>query len=96
MAGYTGAGRYGFPPRPAPNARVTVVGAQWPRDVTRFVLSSLQPDVHAKGTDFSEDTVPERAVTAEIGGRPAIVGDRKDHSSTDLIRKIRASARGGP
>jgi rfaE bifunctional protein nucleotidyltransferase chain/domain len=60
------------------------------------VLRALRPDVHAKGTDYSEDTVPERAVTEEIGGRTAIVGDPKDHSSTDLIRRILASARRGP
>jgi rfaE bifunctional protein nucleotidyltransferase chain/domain len=60
------------------------------------VLRALRPDVHAKGTDYSADTVPERAVTEEIGGRTAIVGDPKDHSSTDLIRRILASARGGP
>jgi rfaE bifunctional protein nucleotidyltransferase chain/domain len=60
------------------------------------VLRALRPDVHAKGTDYSEDTVPERAVTEEIGGRTAIVGDPKDHSSTDLIRRILASARVAP
>jgi rfaE bifunctional protein nucleotidyltransferase chain/domain len=60
------------------------------------VLRALRPDVHAKGTDYTEDTVPERAVTAGIGGRTAIVGDPKDHSSTDLIRRILASARDTP
>ena len=53
-----------------------------------LVLRSLRPDVHAKGTDYDEDTVPEREVTAELGGRTAIVGDPKDHSSTDLLRAI--------
>ena len=58
-------------------------------DVIR-VLRTLRPDVHAKGTDYTPDTVPERDVTREIGGRTAIVGDPKDHSSTDLLRAILA------
>ena len=52
------------------------------------VLQRLRPDVHAKGTDYREDTVPERDVTRALGGRTAIVGDPKDHSSTDLLRVI--------
>ncbi len=62
-------------------------------DVIR-VLRTLRPSVHAKGTDYTEDTVPEREITAEIGGRTAIVGDPKDHSSTDLLAAI-LSYRGG-
>jgi rfaE bifunctional protein nucleotidyltransferase chain/domain len=60
------------------------------------VLRALRPDVHAKGTDYSPDTVPEREITAAFGGRTAIVGDPKDHSSTDLLRAIldRAAKRG--
>ena len=60
------------------------------RDVVR-VLRALRPDVHAKGTDYREDTVPERDVTRELGGRTAIVGDPKDHSTTDLLRAILAA-----
>ncbi len=60
------------------------------------VLRTLRPNVHAKGTDYTEASVPERAVTAEIGGRTAIVGDPKDHSSTALLERILASARGSP
>lgn len=52
------------------------------------LLRALRPDVHAKGTDYSPDTVPEREVTREVGGRTAIVGDPKDHSTTDLLRVI--------
>lgn len=52
------------------------------------LLRFLRPKVHAKGTDYTEDSVPERLVTREIGGRTAIVGDPKDHSSTDLLRAI--------
>jgi rfaE bifunctional protein nucleotidyltransferase chain/domain len=57
------------------------------RNVER-VLEALRPHVHAKGTDYSEDSVPEREVTAALGGRTAIVGDPKDHSTTDLLQAI--------
>jgi rfaE bifunctional protein nucleotidyltransferase chain/domain len=57
------------------------------RDVVR-VLETLRPDVHAKGTDYTEDTVPEREITRALGARTAIVGDPKDHSSTDLLRAV--------
>lgn len=53
------------------------------------VLRTLRPDVHAKGTDYRADSVPERDITRELGGRTAIVGDPKDHSTTDLLRAIR-------
>jgi rfaE bifunctional protein nucleotidyltransferase chain/domain len=53
------------------------------------VLEALRPDVHVKGTDWTEDTVPERHVTLTYGGRTAIAGDPKTHSSTDLIRRLR-------
>lgn len=59
------------------------------------VLRALRPDVHAKGTDYSKDNVPERDVTASLGGRTAIVGDPKDHSSTDLLKAIRTHGRSG-
>jgi rfaE bifunctional protein nucleotidyltransferase chain/domain len=49
------------------------------------VLRSLRPDVHAKGTDYTVDNVPERDVVAAYGGRTAICGDPKDHATTDLI-----------
>ena len=52
------------------------------------LLRTLRPDVHAKGTDYTEDTVPEREVTRALGARTAIVGDPKDHSSTDLLRAV--------
>ena len=57
-------------------------------DVGRL-LRLLKPDVHCKGTDYTADTVPEREVVAEYGGRIAIVGDPKDHSTRDLIARIR-------
>jgi rfaE bifunctional protein nucleotidyltransferase chain/domain len=49
------------------------------------VLERLQPLVHAKGTDYSVETVPEREVVASYGGRTVICGDPKDHATTDLI-----------
>jgi rfaE bifunctional protein nucleotidyltransferase chain/domain len=52
------------------------------------VLRSLRPDVHAKGTDYTVDNVPERDVVAAYGGRTAICGDPKDHATTDLIGMI--------
>jgi D-glycero-beta-D-manno-heptose 1-phosphate adenylyltransferase len=53
------------------------------------LLEELHPDVHAKGTDYSSDTVPERAVAARLGIRVAIVGDSKDHSTQALLENIR-------
>ena len=49
------------------------------------VLERLMPQVHAKGTDYTIETVPEREVVAAYGGRTAICGDPKDHATTDLI-----------
>jgi rfaE bifunctional protein nucleotidyltransferase chain/domain len=51
-------------------------------------IAEIRPDVHAKGTDYSADSVPERAAVASYGGRTAIVGDSKDHATTDLIERI--------
>jgi D-glycero-beta-D-manno-heptose 1-phosphate adenylyltransferase len=53
------------------------------------LLEELRPDVHAKGTDYSSDTVPERATAARLGIRVAIVGDPKDHSTAALLEAIR-------
>jgi rfaE bifunctional protein nucleotidyltransferase chain/domain len=53
------------------------------------LLEELRPDVHAKGTDYSTDSVPERAVAARLGIRVAIVGDPKDHSTRSLLDAIR-------
>ncbi|HTR05053.1 MAG TPA: adenylyltransferase/cytidyltransferase family protein [Thermoanaerobaculia bacterium] len=58
-------------------------------DSPAALIAELRPDVHAKGTDYTVDTVPERAVVAAHGGRTVIVGDPKDHATTDVIRKIR-------
>lgn len=53
------------------------------------LLEELRPDVHAKGTDYTAETVPERAIAARLGVRVAIVGDPKDHSTRDLLESIR-------
>ncbi len=52
------------------------------------VIETICPDVHCKGTDYSEETVPEREVTARSGGATRIVGDPKDHSTRDLIGTV--------
>ena len=52
------------------------------------LLDALRPDVHCKGTDYTVETVPERTVVQAYGGRTAIVGDPKDHSTRDLIRMV--------
>ncbi len=56
------------------------------------LLTALKPDVHCKGTDYTVDTVPERAVVQAYGGRTAIVGDPKRHATRDLVARISASS----
>ena len=58
-------------------------------DVHRL-LRLIKPDVHCKGTDYTPDTVPERETVLAYGGRIAIVGDPKDHSTRDLVRRIKS------
>src|SRR5580698_192185 len=53
------------------------------------LLDELRPDVHAKGTDYTAETVPERAAAARLGIRVAIVGDPKGHSTRDLLESVR-------
>jgi rfaE bifunctional protein nucleotidyltransferase chain/domain len=52
------------------------------------LLLAVKPDVHAKGTDYTEETVPERDVVRSYGGRVAIVGGPKDHSTSEILRKV--------
>jgi len=59
----------------------------FPEPDVRALLRELRPDIHAKGTDYTPETVPERDVVAEYGGRVAIVGDSKDHSTSDFLRQ---------
>jgi rfaE bifunctional protein nucleotidyltransferase chain/domain len=58
----------------------------FPERDARALIREVRPDVHAKGTDYTTDTVPERDAVAECGGRVEIVGDPKDHSATEIIR----------
>ena len=60
-------------------------------DTVAPLLTLLEPHIHAKGTDYTEDTVPEREVVRRYGGRVAIVGDPKDHASSALIEAIKES-----
>lgn len=52
----------------------------------RAIIREIRPDVQAKGTDYTADSVPERDTVAEYGGRVAIVGDPKDHSTSEILR----------
>jgi len=57
-------------------------------DTVGPLLTALRPDVHCKGTDYTVETVPERAIVESYGGRTAICGDPKDHSTRDLLKRI--------
>lgn len=59
------------------------------RDVRR-VLRALKPDVHVKGTDYTPESIPERDEVLAYGGRVAVAGDPKDHSSTEMLRRLKA------
>lgn len=52
------------------------------------LLRAIRPDFHAKGTDYTVDSVPEREIVRALGGQTAIVGDPKNHSSTELIERV--------
>jgi D-glycero-beta-D-manno-heptose 1-phosphate adenylyltransferase len=52
------------------------------------LIRAVRPDFHAKGTDYTTETIPEKDIVAEYGGQVKIVGDPKNHSSTDLLKKI--------
>ena len=66
----------------------------FPEPTVGPLLLAVKPDVHCKGTDYTPDTVPERDVVKAYGGRVAIVGDPKDHSTRDLLTRI--GGLGGP
>ena len=78
------------------NARALLVAALRPVDYVLLfsepsvesLLEDLRPDVHAKGTDYTTETVPERATAKRLGIKVAIVGDPKDHSTRDVIARI--------
>ena len=61
----------------------------FPEATVEPLLELLQPDVHCKGTDYTIESVPERETVLRYGGRIAIVGDPKDHSTRDLLARIR-------
>jgi rfaE bifunctional protein nucleotidyltransferase chain/domain len=64
------------------------------RDVVP-VIRALRPDVQVKGTDYTPETIPEAAEVRAYGGRVAVAGDPKDHSTTDLIARLEAEKRKG-
>ncbi len=57
-------------------------------DTVEVLIAELEPDVHCKGTDYTEETVPERDTVRKYGGRVAIVGDPKDHATTEIIDRL--------
>ena len=94
VAALTGAGR----PIQAAVDRADLVAAfsmvdyvvVFPDLTVERLLTTLRPEVHCKGCDYTVDTVPERGVVRAYGGRTVIVGDAKDHSTRDVIARIRA------
>jgi len=89
-----GAGR---PILPAADRAQLLAALRWVDFVVVFpeltvgpLLELLRPDVHCKGTDYTADSVPERAIVHAYGGRIAIVGDPKDHSTQALLARIAA------
>jgi rfaE bifunctional protein nucleotidyltransferase chain/domain len=63
----------------------------FPEPNVEALLRAIRPDVHAKGTDYTEETVPERDVVLSLGGRVAIVGDPKEHSTTEMLEALQGS-----
>lgn len=53
------------------------------------LLGALRPDLHVKGTDYTADSVPERELVASYGGRTVVAGDPKDHSTTELLERLK-------
>src|SRR5918997_4115919 len=60
----------------------------FPEPTVETLLLAIRPDIHAKGTDYTADTVPEREVVRSYGGRGAIVGDPKNHSTTEMVKRV--------
>jgi len=58
----------------------------FPENDVRAIIRDIRPDFHAKGTDYTADSVPERDQVEACGGRVEIVGDPKDHSASEIIR----------
>ena len=94
-AGDTGKGETGRPILAAADRAELVAALRcvdyvviFPEPTVGPLLQALKPEVHCKGTDYTLDTVPERDVVTAYGGRIAIVGDPKDHSTRDLLTRI--------
>jgi rfaE bifunctional protein nucleotidyltransferase chain/domain len=66
----------------------------FPEPDVEALLEELRPEVHAKGTDYSAESVPERATADRLGIRVAIVGDPKNHSTRELLRSVRQAPHG--
>lgn len=66
----------------------------FPEPNVEALLRAIRPDIHAKGTDYTEDSVPERDVVRSFGGRVAIVGDPKDHSTSEMISQLGEKGKG--
>jgi D-glycero-beta-D-manno-heptose 1-phosphate adenylyltransferase len=64
----------------------------FPEPDVRAIIREIHPDVQAKGTDYTADSVPERDEVTAYGGRVAIVGDPKDHSTTEILEQMRSDA----
>ena len=95
VAGLKGAGR---PILPASDRAELVAALRGVDYVVVFgdpnverLLLLLKPDVHCKGTDYTIESVPERAIVLQYGGRTAIVGDEKTHATRDLVKRIAGS-----
>jgi rfaE bifunctional protein nucleotidyltransferase chain/domain len=93
MAGRKGPGRPILPAADRAELVAAIRGVDYvvifPEETVAPLLELLQPDVHCKGTDYTVETVPERETVRAYGGRIAIVGDPKDHSTRDLLSRIR-------
>ena len=93
MAGAKGPGRPILPAAVRAELVAAVRGVSYvtifPEPTVTPLLLLLRPDVHCKGTDYTIDTVPERETVRGYGGRIAIVGDPKDHSTRDLLARIK-------
>ncbi len=61
----------------------------FPEPDVRALVREIRPDIHAKGTDYTAENVPEREIVEACGGKVAIVGDPKDHSTSEMLRKWR-------
>jgi D-glycero-beta-D-manno-heptose 1-phosphate adenylyltransferase len=77
-------------------AALACVGAVvvFEEDSPAALLEELRPDVHAKGTDYTAESVPEREVVARYGGKTVIVGDSKGHATTEMLERIRKTGQG--